>query len=208
MRITTLLATTLLTLTAVGCASRGNSAAKGEDFTRDLQLASATSMDLASPKVDPSLLTLENAPRRAPEPTRTARQAEGEQVVPAEEPTVAATPEPEPAAAQEPEPVATTSAPAPAPVETSEPVAVAPRPTPPAAIPAGGTGAGDYGRGGGVWGTGTGVVIRGGGVHGDNCELHRPGRGGTIIFSSPVYRPPGVGTPRIRSVTVLPSRAP
>jgi len=189
MRALTKFAAAALTLTAVACAPSAKTDASKADFKRDLQLASATNMDLAAPAVNPALLTLENAPGGAPERTKTIKQAEsGDHAVQSEAPTVQAAPEPEPAPVEQvAEPVATTVAPAPVPVESNEPVAVAPRPQPAPAMPAGGMGSGDYGRGGGVFGGGVGVVIRGGGVgDGDHCEI-RP-RGG-IIYRSPVYSP-------------------
>lgn len=198
MRTTTKLATLATTILAAGlvaCGTSGKSdiAAK-DDFKRDLRLASATNMNLASPKVDPALLTLETAPRGAPQPTPTLKKAAGPKAVRSEAPTVEAAPEPEPAAVEEETPVATTEAPAPA-LESTEPVAVAPRPAPVPAMPAGGAGAGDYGSGGGVFGGGIGVVIRGGGVDGDRCEIH-PRRRGPVIYTSPVYVPRPF-TPRI-----------
>ena len=182
------LAAMLLTAGLMACGTSGKSGtASNDDFKRDLQLASATNMNLAAPKVDPALLTLETAPRGAPQPTPTLKKAEGPKAVRSEAPTVEAAPEPEAAAVQEEVPVATTVAPAPAP-QSNEPVAVAPRPMPAATQPGGGAGTGDYGRGGGVFGGGIGVVIRGGGVDGDNCDLHGRGRP-TIIYRSPVYVP-------------------
>jgi len=185
---TTVLAATMLAFGAVACSSTGKESANKDAFSNDLKLASATTMDLAAPKVNPALLTtLETAPHSAPERAPTLKKGEGERAVQSEAPTVAAEPEPTPAAVDETEPVATAVAPAPVPEETNEPVAVAPRPTPAAVIPAGGAGAGDYGRGGGVFGGGIGVVIRGGGVDGDHCQPR--GRRGGGVYTGPIYVP-------------------
>jgi hypothetical protein len=189
MRPTFRIASAALALTAVACAP----AAKTDtEFQRDLQLASATTMDLAAPAVNPALLTLENAPAAAPAPAPVIQKApEAPLAIQSEAPTVEATPEPDPAPVQESVETLTAPAPAPAPVESNEPVAVAPRPQPAPVVAAGGTGAGDYGRGGGVWGNGGGVIIRGGGVDGDHCIPR--GRRGGVIFSGPVYVPRPLG---------------
>jgi hypothetical protein len=82
-----------------------------------------------------------------------------------------------------------TMAEAPSPEISNEPAAVVPRPAP---VPVVGAGEGDYGTGSSGGGGGIiGVVIRGGGVDGDNCELHRRGRGG-VAGRGPIYvpRPP------------------
>jgi hypothetical protein len=186
---TIVLTATMLALGAVACSSGGSKSANTDDFSADLKLASATTMDLAAPKVNQALLTsLETAPHSAPERAPVIKKApEGDRVVQSEAPTVAAEPEPTPAAEQEVEPVATVVAPAPVPEESTEPVAVAPRPTPAATVPAGGRGAGDYGTGGGVFGGGIGVVIRGGGVGDDHCVPRR--RGGTGIYTGGIFVP-------------------
>ena len=162
-----------------------------DDFSRDLTLASTT-VNLATAGVDSSLLgTLETAPRAAPEPAKTVVRGSGNRAVRSRTPSVRATPVVESAALEESDD-AQSIAEAPVPDESLEPVAVAPRPTPPPVIVS--TGAGDYGTGssgGGIFGGGSGrggVVIRGGGVDGDNCELHRGGRGG-IRTRGPIYVP-------------------
>jgi len=190
MRSLTRITTVVLALSAAACAGGKT---ESDDFKRDLELASATNMDLAAPAVNAALLTsLETATESAPKAAKVLKKApEAAQAVQSEEPTVEATPEPEPAPVQEEQAITPTPAPAPVPEEVREPVAVAPRPQSPPVTPAGGIGAGDYGRGGGVFGGGIGVVIRGGGVGGDNCEIHRP-RGG-IVFRSPVYVPQSIG---------------
>jgi hypothetical protein len=166
--------------------ARANDAVQ-DDLKRDLELASATTMRLATPAVDSALLSaMETKPQRAPEAAKVVRRGAGTRAVQSETPTVEAEPEIDVAEVGESE-VTETMAVAPAPEPITEPVAVAPRPQP-TIIQTGG--AGDYGTGtmGGGGGRG-GVVIRGGGVDGDNCDLHRRGRGG-IYTRGPVYTMP------------------
>jgi hypothetical protein len=176
--------------------------AKADDFTRDLQLASSTTMDLAGGKVNPALLnSLETKPQGAPQAAKTIKKGAGTRAVRSKSPTVRATPETDVAATDE-SSDATTVATAPVPEPTHEPVAVAPRPVP-IVVQAGDATSGDYGtsgNGGGVFGGGGGiggVVIRGGGVDGDHCEPHG-GRGRTT--RGPVYTSPGMGGIIIRRV--------
>jgi hypothetical protein len=176
-------------------------AAQQEDFKRDLQLASSSTMNLATPKVDPKLLnSLETKPMGAPEPTNVVKRGAGNRAVHSHTPTVRATPEVDIAAVDEVAEVESESI-APAPEVTNEPVAVAPRPAP-VVIQTGGGDYGTSGNGGGVFGGGGGiggVVIRGGGVDGDNCDLHRTGRRPTSTgtFPGPIYRqPPRPSVPR------------
>jgi hypothetical protein len=155
-----------------------------EDLKRDLQLAASATMDLAGPKVNPALLTLEAKPQGAPEAATTIRRGAGNRAIRSRTPTVRATPELEVAAVDETDQVESLAE-APVAEAIDEPVAVAPRPVP-VIVSTGG--AGDYGTGsgGGIFGGGMGgVVIRGGGVDGDNCELHRNGRG----TRGPIYIP-------------------
>jgi hypothetical protein len=170
-----------------------------EDLQRDLQLASATTMNLATPRVDSALLnSMETKALSAPEVATTVRRGAGTRAVRSEAPTVEAAPDVDVAAVEESEEVEAESI-APVPEPITEPVAVAPRPAP-TVIPTAGTG--DYGTGGsggGIFGGGGGVVIRGGGVDGDNCELHGGRRGtsrGPIYFPSPRSTPSTVVRPR------------
>jgi hypothetical protein len=188
---------------------RATDTAKQEDFKRDLQLASSSTMDLAGPKVDPALLaSLETKPQGAPEASLTVKKGAGNRAVRSNSPTVRATPETDVAALDESSEEVETVTTAPVPEPSNEPVAVAPRPTP-VVIQSGG-GAGDYGNsgnGGGVFGGGGGiggVVIRGGGVDGDRCEIHN-GRGGRTR-GGPIYIPigGGIGTSRIPPRTTFP----
>jgi hypothetical protein len=182
--------------TAIAACADASANSTQDELKRDLELASATTMKLATPQVDSSLLaSMETKPNNAPAPAPVVRRApQGPRAVETEAPTVEATPDMDIAAVEEERTETETVAEAPAP-EISEPVAVAPRPQP-TITQAGG--AGDYGVGTGGVGTGRGgVVIRGGGVDGDNCDLHRRGRnGGTIIFRGPVYPPGTMVTPR------------
>jgi hypothetical protein len=158
-----------------------NSAAQQDELKRDLEMAASATINLAAPRVDPALLTLEGQNQSAPQASHVVRRGSGNRAVRSPSPTVLAEPAVEVATLDETD-VSERLAEAPAP-ESSEPVAIAPRPVP-VVVPAG---TGDYGTGGGIFGGGSGVVIRGGGVDGDNCELHRRGRGGTI------YLPPNTG---------------
>jgi hypothetical protein len=179
---------------AAGLAACGDSRSTDtSDIERDLQLASASTMNLAAPRVDPALLTsLETKPQGAPERAATVKRGPGTRAVRSEAPTVEATPDVDVAAVHEVEQEVQTESVAPEAEPTNEPVAVAPRPAP-VVVQAGN--AGDYGTSGGIFGGGGvgGVVIRGGGVDGDNCELHRRGRGGSVLgggtIRGPVYSP-------------------
>ena len=179
---------------AVAACGRGKGVAQQDDFKSDLQLAASTTMDLATPKVDPSLLnsSLENKPQGAPQPATTIKKASsGNRAVRSHTPTVRAAPETQVASTDESAQEAVTVQQVPAP-DISEPAAVAPRPSPAPTADAG-NGSGDYGtsgNGGGIFGPGGGmggVVIRGGGADGDHCEPHggmgrRGGMGGPILI--------------------------
>jgi hypothetical protein len=177
----------LLTIaTAIAACADANADSNQDELNRDLELASATTMKLATPQVDSSLLsTLETKPIAAPAPAPVVKRGAGPRAVASETPTVEATPEEAVAAVEEEVMETETIAPAPAP-ESTEPVAIAPRPQP-SVIQTGG--AGDYGVGtGGSGGGRGGVVLRGGGVHGDNCRP-RGRNGGEVIYRGPVYIP-------------------
>lgn len=206
MQTTLKLSIAALTIAAGLSACAGKSAtdaAKRDDFSRDLQLASSTTMDLAGPKVNPALLTsLETKPQGAPEAATAVRKGAGNRAVRSHTPTVRATPEMDVAAVDDNSEQVTVESDAPVPAPTNEPVAVAPRPSPVPVIVQAGNGSGDYGtsgNGGGIFGPGGGiggVIIRGGGVDGDHCEIPGRGRGG-VMRSPPIYLPyPGAGMPR------------
>jgi hypothetical protein len=172
----------------IACGRGTGDTASQDDFKRDLQLASSTNLDLAAPKVDPSLLTLESKAPAAPAPATTIKKGPGSRAVRSETPTVTATPDVDVAAVAEESAEVETIAEAPAPVESTEPVAVAPRPSPVVIQTAGG-GSGDYGRSGTGVIFGGGSVIRGGGVDGDNCEIHSGGRRPTRTTRGPIFVP-------------------
>ena len=167
-----------------------NPSAEQAELKRDLELAASPTINLAAPKVDPALLTLEGQPQSTPQKATTVHRGAGNRAVRSQAPTVRAEPESEVTAAEESE-LVETMADAAAP-ESGEPVAVAPRPVD--VQPAG-----DYGSAGsgGIFGGGVGgVVIRGGGVDGDNCELHRRGRNGGAVVRIPA------------PTTIIPARFP
>lgn len=175
------LATLALVATVIAaCGDARATDAAQDDLKRDLQLASATTMSLATPSVDSALLSsMETQPQSAPEAQAVVKKGAGPRAVRSPAPTVEAEADIDVAALDETEEVQAESL-APAPEEINEPIAIAPRPQP-VIVQTGG--AGDYGTGRG------GVVIRGGGVHGDNCELHRGGGRGGIIYRGPIYLP-------------------
>ena len=184
----------LAVATAIAACADANANSVNAELKRDLELASATTMKLATPPVDSAFLaSMETKPINSPAPAPVVKRGAGSRAVASEAPTVEAIEETDVATVEEEEAQTETMAPAPAP-ENNEPVAVAPRPQPPVVLTGG---AGDYGVGsGGVGGGRGGVVIRGGGVDGDNCELHRRGRnGGTIVYRGPIYIPQTI-TPR------------
>jgi hypothetical protein len=210
-----LVSLSILSVIAACAGSDKTDASAQDDLKRDLQLA-ATSVDFATPKVDPALLTsLETKPNNAPEPSKVLKKKAGPKAVQSKTPTIKTDPLMEIAASEDESAQTTVEAPAPVPEPTNEPVAVAPRPTPaPVVLPTGNDG-GDYGtsgNGGGIFGPvgrGGGVIIRGGGVDGDHCEIHARGpRRGGIYYPNmggsripqprPQYIPPmGAGSPRI-----------
>lgn len=175
------------------CSDAGATESRDPELQRDLELASATTMNLALPPVDSAILTsLEVPPLSATERARVARPGSERRAPRGSPGTGASDAARSPGAGEDAaEEVAQSTVP-----ETSEPAAVLPLPTP---APAGGV-AEDYGTGGGIFGDGSdrgrggvGVVIRGGGVDGDNCELHRrrprPARGPIYVPAEPVTQP-------------------
>lgn len=215
MRTTSLrVALSLTAAAAIAACGRAKSTAQQDDFKNDLQLAASSTMNLATPKVDPSLLnsSLETKPQGAPQVASTIRKAHsGNRAVRSHTPTVRSAPDMDVASSDESASETTTIQQAPAP-EVNEPAAVAPRPT--AAPTSGaGNGSGDYGtsgNGGGIFGPGGGmggVVIRGGGADGDHCEPYPSRRGGRPIYIPGPIVPPaggigtGVGFPRSGGVS-------
>jgi hypothetical protein len=175
------------------------------DLQRDLQLASASSLELAPTShavatVSPIEAPSEAAPERA---TRPKRSSTGTRALRSRKPVVHAAPEPEVAAAsEEAQPSEVTDVATSADATAQTPAGLSadaggvalPRPTAvPVSYPAGG---GDSG-GGGILGGIFGAVIRGGGVDGDHCQIHR---GNSRPSTPPIYRQPigGLGGSRIR----------
>lgn len=187
------LASLALATAFVACSDARATESAQDDLKRDLELASATTMNLAGPRIDPSLLnSMETAPLSAPEPATTVRRGAGSRALRSQTPTVEAAPESEAADEEVGELESLAEAPVP---DIREPIAVAPQPPVPVVVsaPAGDYGTGSGGGTGGIFvgnggifgGGGRGAVLRGGGVHGDNCDLHRSPR----VARGPIYRP-------------------
>ena len=169
----------------VGTANR----AMSDDLKRDLQLASSTSLDLASQQAAKSFPLTEIPISSAPAPTRALKKAAGPKAVRSKKPTVKATPEPTVVAnAEVPETEVNQKAPSPTTEPVPEPSAPAvPRPSPVPTDPNGGEGAhgqngsgGNPGSGGGIGaviGGIFGAILRGGVVDGDHCDPRSDGRG-------------------------------
>src|SRR5207237_6793206 len=79
MRSTMRLSIAALAVGLAACSgNKASDTAKADDFKRDLQLASSTTMDLAGPKVDPALLnSLETKPQGAPQVAKTLKKGAG-----------------------------------------------------------------------------------------------------------------------------------
>jgi hypothetical protein len=183
------------------CGKNGGKAnrALSDDLKRDLQLASSSSLDLASQQAAKSFPLTEIPISPAPSPTTALKKAKsGPKAVRSKHPTVKATPEPSVVAnAEDPQTEIMQKAPSPTTEQVPDPSAPAvPRPSPTPTIPTGGegahgrdgggpnTGAGDGGRGpstgdgiGGVIGGIFGAILRGGVVDGDHCDPRSDGRG-------------------------------
>lgn len=197
MRKSTLLTIAVpIAIAAVSCGRADRATANSDvDLQRDLKLAATTTMDLATPKVNPANFDkLETAPQTAPRASKHLEKGAGAKAIASKTPDLKASDMPEVAATAN-VPQVQTVALAPVPNRTNDPVATVPQAT---RVPSttGASGTGTFGgteRGGGVFGgigPVIGVVIRGGGVDGDHCEPH--GRGG----APGVYLPPpgGIGT--------------
>ena len=179
------------------------------DLKRDLEAASASSVELASTARDyqPTRIVsaIESPASSAPVRHRNVRRPVAKRAAAAEK-DVAKSPDPAPenkVAVAEPEPAP--EAPAPA-IETPTNVAVSPRPTPvgsaPASTDAGSGGVGGGSRGGGLGGIGEAigtvigvVIIRGGAGGVDHCDPRTDRRptNGPILLPDPRQLPPGGG---------------
>jgi hypothetical protein len=199
---------------AVAC-GRGNSKDKtalNADLKRDLEAASAASVELASTSRDyqPArfVSAIESPATSAPVRRRNVRRPVARPTASVDQ-GLAKAPDPAPenkveVAAPD---VAQTEAPAPT-IDTPTQVAVTPRPTPvgnaPASTDAGTGGVGSGSGGGGLGGIGEAigtvigvVIVRGGAGGVDHCDPRRDGRG----TNGPIYIPnttvPRVGGPVI-----------
>jgi hypothetical protein len=169
-----------------------------DDLKRDLQLASSSSLDLASQQAAASFPLTEVPISSSPSPTKALKKAtSGPKAVRSKHPTVKATPEPTVVAnADDPQTEVMQKAPSPTTEQVPDPSAPAvPRPSPTPTIPNGGegahghdgdgpnAGAGGGGRGpstgdgiGGIIGGIFGAILRGGVVDGDHCDPRSEGR--------------------------------
>lgn len=180
-------------ITAVVVAACGKNGAPNrpmsDDLKRDLQLASSSSLDLASHQAASSFPLTEVPISSAPSPTRTLKKGAGPKAVRSKKPTVKATPQPTVVAdAESPETEVSQKAPSPTTEPVSDPSAPAvPRPSPVPTDPNGGEGAHGQNGGGENPGVGGGIgaviggifgaILRGGVVDGDHCDPRRDGRG-------------------------------
>jgi hypothetical protein len=173
-------------------------AANDAGLQRDLKLAATSTLNLATPPVNPANFNdLETAP---PENLRRAThlvKATGPKAVASRAPTLRATQIPQVAATEQVPQVQTVAA---APAPNLDPVATVPRPGSAPQLPAAGAGtAGNGAAGTGGFGPSIGVILGGGGLDGDHCEPHgghtpgvflpQPGGVGGTRF--PVIRPRG-----------------
>ncbi len=181
MRTTTLIAGTLpIAALFAACARAPRPDAAGNaDLQRDLKLAATSTINLATPPVNPAnFKDLETAPPTDLRPARHLVKAPGPRAIASRDPDLRASEIPE-VAASNPMPQVQSVAAAPVPVATLDPVATVPRPSSAPMLP----GPGDEGNGGrGTAGTGgfgpfIGVIIGGGGLDGDHCEPHGRGNG-------------------------------
>lgn len=191
------------TAVVVGACGRSGKAADrtmSDDLKRDLQLASSTSLDLASHQSSASFPLTEIPISSTPAPSKTLKRAAGPKAVKARKPTVKARPEPTVVAnAEEPQTEISQKAPSPTTESAPDPSAPAvPRPSPVPTDPNGGEGAHGQNGGGQNPGSGNGVgavlggifgvILRGGVVDGDHCDPRSEGRGRRRL-PPPVWNP-------------------
>lgn len=176
-----------------------------DDLKRDLQAASAASVELAASARDyqqTRVVSAIESPRSSAPVKRRSERKPVARPVAANEPEIAKAPDPAPENTIDvPEPQPAEEAPAPA-IDTPTNVAVSPRPTPvgsaPATTDAGSGGVGGGSRGGGLGGVGEaigtiiGVVIVRGGAGGiDHCDPRRDRRPNNGPITMPHPRYPG-----------------
>jgi hypothetical protein len=187
-----MLAVGLSAVVLAACGKNGASPnrAMNDDLKRDLQLASSSSLDLASQQASKGFALTEIAQSSAPSPSLTVKRGAGPKAVKSRTPTVKAAPDATVESKAE-EPTAEVMAPAPSPTTepTPDPMAPAvPRPSPTPIDPNGGAGArgqngggpnpGAGDGGGSILGGIFGAILRGGVVDGDHCDPRRDGRRG------------------------------
>lgn len=185
-------------LAACGKNGASPNRAMNDDLKRDLQLASSSSLDLASQQASKGFALTEIGGSAAPAPVTALRKGAGPKAVRSKAPTVKASPTPAPVVNAD-EPTSQVAVEAPAPTTAPVPDAAAPavpRPSPTPVDPNGGEGArgqngsgpnrgaGDGGSGaspgagdgGSILGGIFGAIIRGGVVDGDHCDPRSDGR--------------------------------
>jgi hypothetical protein len=191
-----MLAVGLAALALAACGKNGASPnrAMSDDLKRDLQLASSSSLDLASQQASKSFALTEIGQSSAPSPSLVVKKGAGPKAVKSKTPTVKAAPaEIVDTKAEEPTVAVMAQAPSPTTEPTPDPTAPAvPRPSPTPIDPNGGEGAHGQNGGGNNPGAGDGggsilggifgAIIRGGVVDGDHCDPRtdrRPRHGGS-----------------------------
>jgi hypothetical protein len=179
-----MLAVGLSAVVLAACGKNGASPdrAMSDDLKRDLQLASSSSLDLASQQASKGFALTEIGQSSAPSPSLTVKKGAGPKAVKSKTPTVKAAPAATvDAKAEEPTVEVMAQAPSPTTEPTPDPTAPAvPRPSPTPIDPNGGEGArgqngggtnpGAGDGGGSILGGIFGAIIRGGVVDGDHCD--------------------------------------
>jgi len=205
-----MIAVGLSAVVLAACGKNGASPnrAMNDDLKRDLQLASSSSLDLASQQASKGFALTEIAQSSAPSPSPTIKKGAGPKAVKSKTPTVKAAPDATIDAKAE-EPTVEVMAPAPSPTTepTPDPTAPAvPRPSPTAIDPNGGEGArgqngggpnpGAGDGGGSILGGIFGTILRGGVVDGDHCDPRGMGRHGGISINNRLPTHPSYPIPR------------
>lgn len=185
---------TVGTLMVAALACAGDRQVADAELARDLELASATGLELASAQFGNATAIVsaaEQVPRTEPVRAPAPRRAPGRALAPDPAPTESSTPEPE-----------QVEQPSPAPVMVADVASNAPpagRPAPiPVSYPAGGASDGDRGRGPSIGDILGGVIIRGGSGGVDDCEIHlprTPPRSGGSRVPGGLERPGGTSNP-------------
>lgn len=199
----------LAAVVVTACAKNGapKNRAMSDDLKRDLQLASSSSLDLASHQAASSFPLTEIPISSSPAPSKTLKRAAGPKAVRSRTPTVKATPQPTVVAnAEVPQTEVTQKAPSPTTESVPDPSAPAvPRPSPVPTDPNGGEGAHGHGGSGQNPGSGGGVgaviggifgaILRGGVVDGDHCDPRTEGRRRPPVWNPNTPYPRAGGIP-------------